>query len=84
MAKCPDCGKPFPRRVAKVWVVTWAGESPPYWREDVPIYFTTRREAKEYRDALEADPEYVGEPLVVESPDDVAYDDVVWHSMCML
>lgn len=81
---CRDCGYPLPRRTKQLWMVTWDGkDEPPYWREDVPCYYTTRRDAKAYRDELEMDPDYDGPPLIVKVADDATYDDIVWHYGCM-
>jgi hypothetical protein len=64
-------------------MVTWAGkDEPPYYYEDVPCYFTTRRAAKEARDEMEADPDYDGPPLIFKVADDAKYDDIVWHIGC--
>ena len=80
--KCPDCGNPLPRRTDRIWMVTWTEGEPPYWYEDVPMYFTSQRAAKEYRSHLEADPEYSEPPLVVKIADDAKYDDIAWHPDC--
>jgi hypothetical protein len=65
-------------------MVTWATGDPPHYYEDVPAYFTTRRDAKRYRDRREADPDYEGPALMFKVADDgITYDDVVWHYGCM-
>ena len=82
--KCPDCDKPLPRRTDRLWMVTWAEGRPPWYYENVPSYFTTRKAAKAYRDAEEADPDYDGPPLIFKECDDgVTYDDIAWHTGCV-